>query len=60
MAKKKEAIEEAEIIVDGDEKEVWKLNAVESVAYEGMKSIFVGAFMVRDLFGCGDKKDSEE
>lgn len=64
MAKKKEAVEEAEIAEEKeileDEKEVWKLNAVESVAYEGMKSVFVGAFMIGDLFGCTSKKDSEK
>lgn len=63
MAKKKEIVEEENIVekrVADNEKKVWKLNAVESLAYGGMKTAFVGAFMIGDLLGCNTKKDSEE
>ena len=68
MAKKKDFVEEEiieEEIVEEEgtvdnEKEIWKLNAVESLAYDGMKTVFVGAFMIGDLLGCNSKKDSEE
>ena len=57
-------VEETEVTVDEqedtEEKEVVKLNCVESLAYEGMKSIFVGAFMIGDLLGFYDKKDRDD
>lgn len=64
-------VEETEVTVDEQEvteekeedtkeKEVVKLNCVESLAYEGMKSIFVGAFMIGDLLGFYDKKDCDD
>ena len=40
------------------EKEVLKLNAVDSLGYECLKSIFVGAFMIGDVLSFNDKKDS--
>ncbi|WP_407380614.1 hypothetical protein [Methanobrevibacter sp.] len=65
MAKKKEIdIEETAIIEDNEilvkEKQTWKLNAIESLAYEGMKGLFVGAFMVGDILGFNKKEDTEE
>ncbi|MBQ9026033.1 MAG: hypothetical protein IJ104_06640 [Methanobrevibacter sp.] len=64
MAKKEIDIEET-AVVDGNEilvkeKQTWKLNAIESLAYEGMKGLFVGAFMIGDILGFKDKNDSEE
>ena len=49
-------VDENEILVK--EKQTWKLNPIESVAYEGMKGIFVGAFMIGDVLSFNDKKDS--
>lgn len=57
------AIEEEEIIDEKDEvkeKEVVKLNSVESFAYECMKGIFVGGFMIGDLLGFYKKKDCDD
>ncbi|MBO5152428.1 MAG: hypothetical protein J6B73_09760 [Methanobrevibacter sp.] len=65
MANKKEiendetaTVDENEILVK--EKQTWKLNPIESVAYEGMKGIFVGAFMIGDFLGYRDKKDGKD
>ena len=65
MAKKKGHDFENAIVVDGNDelsgkKEVWKLNSVESAAYNCMKSVFVGGFVVGDLIGCSIKKDDEK
>jgi len=51
-------VDENEILVK--EKQTWKLNPIESVAYEGMKGIFVGAFMIGDFLGYRDKKDGKD
>ena len=62
MTNKKEIdVEETTVIDDEmpvEEKEVLKLNAVESIGYECLKSIFVGAFMIGDILSVNDKKDS--
>lgn len=51
-------LNENEILVK--EKQTWKLNPIESVAYEGMKFLFVSAFMIGDFLGYRDKKDGGE
>lgn len=51
-------LNENEILVK--DKQTWKLNPIESVAYEGMKSFFVGAFMIGDFLGYEEKKDGGE
>jgi len=59
--KKEIGVEETTVIDDEipvKEKEVLKLNAVESIGYECLKSIFVGAFMIGDILSVNDKKDS--
>lgn len=59
-SKKTEKIDDAEEIevkVKTDEKEVWKLNCVESLAYRGVRDVFVGAFMVKDLLTLETKEN---
>ena len=62
MTNKKEIDVEETTVIDDEipvkEKEVLKLNAVESIGYECLKSIFVGAFMIGDILSVNDKKDS--
>ena len=62
MINKKEIGVEETTVIDDEisvkEKEVLKLNAVESIGYECLKSIFVGAFMIGDILSVNDKKDS--
>ena len=62
MTNKKEIGVEETTVIDDEisvkEKEVLKLNAVESIGYECLKSIFVGAFMIGDILSVNDKKDS--
>lgn len=62
MTNKKEIDVEETTVIDDEmpvkEKEVLKLNAVESLGYECLKSIFVGAFMIGDILSVNDKKDS--
>ena len=62
MTNKKEIDVEETTVIDDEmpvkEKEVLKLNAVESLGYECLKSIFVGAFMIGDVLSVNDKKDS--
>ncbi|WP_407420756.1 hypothetical protein [Methanobrevibacter sp.] len=65
MAKKKDVDFEDTIVVDENEeltskKEVWELNPAESLAYNCMKTVFVGGFMIGDLLGCSSKKDDEK
>ena len=64
MTNKKEIGVEETTVIDDEipvkEKEVLKLNAVESIGYECLKSIFVGAFMIGDILSVNDKKDSGE
>lgn len=65
MAKKKDVDFEDTIVIDENDeltskKEVWKLNTTESFAYNCMKSVFVGGFMIGDLLGCSAKKDDEK
>ena len=40
-----------------DKKEVWSLNPVEQIAYEGLKQAFVCGFMVKDLLTCEKKEE---
>lgn len=42
-----------------DKKEVWSLNPIESIAYKGLKQMFIGAYMVKDILDL-DKKDDKE
>jgi len=62
LTNKKEIDVEETTVIDDEmpvkEKEVLKLNAVESLGYECLKSIFVGAFMIGDVLSFNDKKDS--
>lgn len=41
-----------------DEKEVWSLNPVERIAYNGLKQVFVGTYMIKDLLNF-DKNEYE-
>ena len=54
-------LEETEKIEEEDLKEnkTLELNCLESLAYEGMKWIFVGGFMIGDLLGFYKKEDDK-
>lgn len=59
-SKKSEKVDDAEEIevkVKTNEKEVWKLNCVESLAYRGVRDVFVGAFMLKDFLTLETKED---
>ena len=67
--KSKKAEEEYETVVEETEKieeeadlkenKTLKLNCVESIAYEGMKWVFVGGFLIGDLLGFYKKEDDK-
>jgi len=40
-----------------DEKKVWSLNPVETIAYKGLKQAFIGMFMVKDLLDLDNDKE---
>ncbi|WP_303724636.1 hypothetical protein [Methanobrevibacter thaueri] len=42
-----------------DKKQVWSLNPIESIAYKGLKQVFIGAYMVNDILDL-DKNDDKE
>ena len=42
-----------------DKKEVWSLNPIESIAYKGLKQVFIGAFMVKDILNLKNNDDKE-
>ncbi len=54
-------VEETEKIEEEDLKEnkTLELNCLESLAYEGMKWIFVGGFMIGDLLGFYKKENDK-
>ena len=54
-----EETEKIEEEADLKENKTLELNCLESLAYEGMKWIFVGGFMIGDLLGFYKKEDDK-